>query len=144
MIDGVTNADALPVLERMVQFAGGRHRLIVNNIANLDTPYFRPLDVSVDAFREQLGEAIDHRREAHGATGGALELGDSREVLASPTRLALSPTPIGDNLLFHDENDRDLERIMQSLTENFMMFRMATEMFAGRMDLINTAIRERV
>ena len=46
MIDGLNNADALPVLERVLQFAGQRHRLIVNNIANLNTPGFRPMDVS--------------------------------------------------------------------------------------------------
>ena len=54
MIDGVTNADALPVLERLMQFAGRRHQIIVNNIANLDTPGFRPVDVSVDDFRAEL------------------------------------------------------------------------------------------
>ena len=46
MIDGVTNADSIPVLERMMQFAGARHRLLVHDIANLDTPDFRPVVVS--------------------------------------------------------------------------------------------------
>ena len=144
MIDGVTNADSLPVLERLVQFAGQRHRVIVNNIANLDTPYFRPSDVSVEDFQARLGAAIDERRDRHGSRGGALEPESSRGVEFRPNRMILNPEPIGDNILFHDQNDRDAERITQSLVENFMTFRMAAELLRNRYDLINTAIRERV
>ena len=38
MIDGLTSSEGIATLERLVQFAGQRHRLIVNNIANFDTP----------------------------------------------------------------------------------------------------------
>lgn len=144
MIDGVTNGDSIPILERMVQFAGQRHRLIVNNIANFSTPGYRAVDVSVEAFQAQLGDAIDARRARHGATGGELNLRDSRTVRFTSTSIELNPEPIGRNILFHDRNDRDLERTMQDLAENFMSFRLAAELLRSRMALINTAIRERV
>lgn len=131
MINGLTNAGALPVLERLVQFAGARHRLIVSNIANLDTPGYRPVDVSVKGFQSALGEAIDERR-AHPRPGAELD------------RIELAPEPVGENILFHDGNDRDLERTMQHLVENFMTFRFASEMLRSRFDAINTAIRERI
>ncbi len=114
MIDGVTNSEGLSVLERLVQFSGQRHRLIVNNIANFDTPGYRPLDVSVQDFRTQLGEAIDERRvSAH--RGGSLEIEDSAQIEFRAGSMTLHPTPIGDNILFHDGNDRDLDRTMQDL-----------------------------
>ncbi len=144
MIDGVTNGDSIPILERMVQFAGQRHRVIVNNIANFSTPGYRAVDVSVEAFQAQLGDAIDARRARHGATGGELNLRDSRTVRFTSTGIELNPEPIGRNILFHDRNDRDLERTMQDLAENFMSFRLAAELLRSRMALINTAIRERV
>ena len=145
MIDGVTNADALPVLERVLQFAGQRHRIIANNIANISTPGYRAMDVSVDAFQDQLAEAIDQRRDRAGQPGGiTLQLRSTPEVRVSRDQLLLSPSPIGSNLLFHDGNDRDLERTMQSMVENFMTFRFAAEVLRSRYDLINTAIRERV
>ena len=144
MIDGVTNGDSIPILERMVQFAGQRHRLIVNNIANFSTPGYRAVDVSVDAFQARLGEAIDARRMRHGASGGELDLRDSRMVQINSTGIDLHPEPIGRNILFHDRNDRDLERTMQDLAENFMTFRLAAELLRSRMALINLAIRERV
>jgi flagellar basal-body rod protein FlgB len=144
MIDGVTNADSIPVLERLMQFAGARHRLIVHNIANLDTPGFRPADVDVDAFRARLGEAIDERRRAAGNGGGDLPLHSSRQVQVDRSSLTVHPTPVGDNILFHDRNDRDPERIMQDMVENLMVFRTAADLLKSRLDLINTAIRERL
>ena len=144
MIDGVTNADALPVLERLMQFAAQRHRVIVNNVANLRTPGYRAVDVSVDEFRTRLGEAVDARRARHGASGGRLQLSDSDEVEYTANGLTLRPTPAGDNLVFHDGSDGDVERTMQRLVENFMAFRTAAELYRSRQNLINAAIRERI
>ncbi len=142
MIDAVTNSDALPVLERLVQFAGGRHRLIVGNIANFDTPGYRPVDVSVAGFQEALGKAIDEGRR-NPRPGGRLELSD-RQVTVQGDGMDLHPEPIGENILFHDGNDRDLERTMQDLVENFMTFRFASEMLRNQYARLNTAIRERI
>jgi flagellar basal-body rod protein FlgB len=143
MIGGVTNSEGIATLERLVQFAGQRHRLIVNNIANIDTPGYRSTDVSVKDFQKQLGDAIDERREA-GRPAGPLELKDSSQVEFSTHSLVLHPTPIGENILFHDGNDRDLERTMQDLVENFLTFRMASELVRNRFDLLHSAISERV
>ena len=144
MIDGVTNADAIPALERLVQFAGSRHRIIANNIANIDTPGFRPVDVSVEAFQSRLGAAVDRGRSHHGNSGGPLEIASGDGVEFSADRLTLSPSPRGDGILFHDGNDRDPEKLMQSLVENFMSFRTASDLLRNRFELINTAIRERI
>ena len=143
MIGGVTSTEGLATLERLVQFAGQRHRLIVNNIANFDTPGYRPTDVSVKDFQKQLGDAIDERRRT-GRPAGPLDLKDSAQVEFSTNSLVLHPTPIGENILFHDGNDRDLERTMQDLVENFLTFRLATELLRNRFDLLRTAISERV
>ncbi len=142
MIDDITNAEAIPVLERLVQFAGQRHRLIVDNIANFDTPGYRPVDVSVTDFQELLGEAIDDRRA--GDPDGELKLADSSQVEFLDEGIVLHPEPIGENILFHDGNDRDLERTMQDLVENFMTFRTAAELLRSRLDIINSAIAERI
>ena len=144
MIKGVTTSDALPVLERMLQFSGQRHRMIVNNIANIDTPDFRPMDLNVDEFQAVLGEAIDERRSEHGNAGGALNMADTRQIDFHANGMTITPEATGDNILFHDRNDRNIERLMQNLVENASVFRMAAQFMRGRFDLINTAIRERV
>ncbi len=140
MIEILDSGGSLPVLERMLQFAGQRHRLIVDNIANLDTPGFRPADVSVRGFQEQLGAAIDRSRQAG---GGPLQLQDTSEVEVHRDGLTFHPQPAGENILFHDGNDRDLDRTMQDLVENFMTFRAAAELVRGYFGTINSAIAER-
>ena len=141
MIEGVTNGLDLPVLERVIQFAARRQDIIVNNIANISTPDFRPVDVSTSEFQSQLGDAIDQRR---GRGGGDLPLQSTREVQVTEGGLQLNPGPSGDNLLFHDGNDRDLERIMQDLVQNFLVFRTTSELLQNRFDILNTAIRGRI
>lgn len=144
MIDGLSNADVLPVLERVMQFAGQRHRLIVNNIANLNTPGFRPMDVSVDAFQEQLGDAVDARRKDRGPFGGALILEESKQVSFTSNGLILHPEAAANSILFHDGSEKNIERTMQDLVENFSTFRLAADLLRNRIQLLETAIRGRI
>jgi len=144
MIDGLTNSGSMPVLERMMQFTAQRQDIITHNIANLSTPGFRPVDVSVPEFQKQLGEAIDRRREPGARSSGQLDLEATDEVAVNDDGLLLSPEPTGDNILFHDGNDRDVERTMQKLVENFLAFRTASQLYKGQLDLLNTALRERL
>lgn len=141
MIGGLTNAGELPVLERLIQFSGQRHRLIAHNIANLDTPDFRPVDVSVEEFQSSLKEAIDERGTVAGRN---LEPASGTTVEFTERGVELKPIPRADNILYHDRNDRDPERLMQSMVENFMTFRTAADLFKARLAVINDAIRERI
>lgn len=144
LIDHLLNADALPSLERTIQFAARRQELIAHNIANLSTPNFQPRDVSTADFQKSLGDAIDQRRATFGSSRGPLNFTGNREIEVQGNSLTLTPTQPSTNVLFHDRNNRDLERTMQSMVENLATFRLATDMFKSRMDLLNTAIRERL
>jgi len=146
MISGLTDSDGIPVLERLVQFAGARHRLLAHDIANVDTPDFRPVDVDPRAFQEQLGEAVDERRrrQGPGAVSGPIDPESTREIAFERNGIRLEPAPAGDNILFHDRNDRDPERLVQSLVENFMAFRAASDLLRNRFAALRMAIRERI
>jgi flagellar basal-body rod protein FlgB len=149
-IDQLDNADALPALERMMQFAARRQTIIQHNIANISTPNFRPLGVDVGAFRDQLREAIDRRRDEWGGQRGDLRFESSRQVRADDQNdgamrsLRLEPDEMGRNILFHDRNNRDVERMMQDLVENAGVFRVASGLLKSRLDLLRSAISERV
>lgn len=143
MIDGLTNDTTANVLQRMLQFAGQRQQLIANNIANVDTPGFRPADVDVAAFQRQLQEAVERRRSPGGSAAGELSLQSTSQVEASSDGLILHPEPSGRNILFHDGNDRNVERQMQDLVENFQTYRAAVQLLRNRFEMINAAIRER-
>ena len=108
--------------------------------------------MSVEAFQDQLRAAIDGRQAAYEqgvgvelsrALDGGLALEDSSEVAVTSEGLALAPQPIGDGILQHDGNDRSLERILQSLTENVMQFRFAATLVRRQFASLDSAIRER-
>lgn len=142
-IDALTQADALPALEATMQFAARRHTLIAHNIANLSTPNFQPVDVRPSEFQAALGDAIDRRRDQFGGDRGALNLRDTRSIHFDRDRgVQLHPKPAGRNILFHDRNNRDLERLMQDLVENTGVYRTASELMRRQFNLLEGAMRD--
>lgn len=144
MINGVTNTMGLDVLERMVQFTAARHEVIANNVANLSTPGYQAQDLSVEAFQGQLADAIDQRRSGKSNADMSLRPANTSQVEFLEGGMNVRPEAAGHNILFHDKNDRSLERTMQDLVKNFMTFRASAQLLRNRFDILHTAIAERV
>lgn len=145
LIGDITNSGAIGSLELTVRFAAQRQRLIAHNIANLDTPDFRQLEVSPKGFQKALSEAVEERRRRTGGEHGELRFSGNGEVeRASDGRLVFNPRTPSGNILFHDRNNRDLERLMQDNAENAAAFRVATDLLRSRYEILRAAIAERV
>ncbi len=144
LISDISTHGTAPVLSRLLEFAGQRQRLLAHNIANMETPDFRPLDVSTRGFQQALAKAVDERRAATGGTHGSLNLESTDEVQVRHGRLTLTPRTPSGNVLYHDRNNRDLERMMQDLAENSLMFRTAADLLRREHELLRTAISQRV
>lgn len=147
MLQQTIHAGSLPALEAMMRFTGQRQRLLAHNIANLTTPNHQSVDASPAGFQSMLGEALAKRRKATGGVGGPMPMRGTREVRVGPGgSLTLTPgkgTGLG-SVLLHDRNDRDVERLMQAMTENYGMYRVASDLMRSRMGELRTAISERV
>jgi flagellar basal-body rod protein FlgB len=144
-IGDILNSGAVPALEATLRFAGERQKLIAHNIANLTTPNFIQTDVSPATFQRSLAAAIDQRRAANGGMQGSLELDGGRDMEFAPDGgLALKPRDTSGNILFHDRNNRDLERLMQDQSENAGVYRITSELLRSRYQVLKDAIAERV
>jgi flagellar basal-body rod protein FlgB len=147
LIDELSNSGAIPALEMTLRFAGARQRLLAHNVANLSTPDFRPVDVSPEGFQKMLREAVEKRSERTGVEGGELPWRPTREIRraepGSGTEIELRPATPSKNILFHDRNNRDMERTMQDLAENMGVYRVASDLLRTRFDLLRSAIAER-
>jgi len=145
-IDEVTSSGSMPALEMMLRFSAARQRVLAHNIANIDTPNFRPQDASPSKFQAALSEAVEKRRATTGGSSGELDIADTKEVHVSRSggELTLTPSTPSGNILFHDRNNRDLERNMQDLVENVSVFRAAADLLRGRSELLRQAMAERV
>lgn len=147
IFDDLATAGTGPVLEQMLKFAGARQRLLAHNLANIDTPNFVPLDVSPQAFQKHLARAVAKRRAETGGETGALELTDTDEVSfggGGAAAITLTPATASGNILYHDRNNRDVERLMQAVAENQLAFRTASDLIRRQNDLLRSAIAQRV
>lgn len=145
LIRDLITADALPTLAASMRFAAQRQPILAHNIANASTPDFRPIDADPKAFQKTLARAIDDRRDRFGGVRGELDIRSTKQVrVRADGGFQLNPEPTGRGVLFHDRNDRDLERLMQDQVENTAAFRLAATLFRSRMDLLGSAISERV
>lgn len=144
LITGLFDRGAMPATERLLQFTTQRHRVLTHNIANLSTPFFRPRDLDPDGFQAALGRAIDERRRSDMPLRGPLPLRDTREITFGADGIQARAAVAHHNLMFHDRNDRDLERTMQHLAENTMTHQVAVELLRNQFDMMRTALRERV
>ncbi|MAE66729.1 MAG: hypothetical protein CMJ18_20875 [Phycisphaeraceae bacterium] len=137
------DSGALPAAERLVQFTARRHRVLADGIANLSTPFYKPRDLDPKAFQSALADAIDRRRKTVSPIRGPLEMQNTRQLRFEPDRIDVRPDPVHRNILFHDQNNRDLERLMQHLAENTVSHQVGIELVKNQFDMIGRAIEER-
>lgn len=128
-IERLLNQGNAPLLEQTVRFTAARHKLIAENIANVDTPNYRQKDLSVEKFHEQLRERVDRRRER-----GVANFEDVQGQVENPHR----------GILFHDRNNRSMEQLATDLAKNAMMHNMAIELLRKQYMGMETALKERI
>ena len=148
MIQGMFDTGAMPALERMAQFTSHRSKLINQNIANFTTPYYKPVDLDPRMFQRQLRQAIDQRRQgiqSGQAQHGPLNLGSGGPMQVNRDgSVSFQPKQTNENILFHDQSNRDLERTMQDLVENALVHRVSIDLIKNQFDMLEMAIRERL
>ena len=145
MIKGMFEYGALPALERLVQFTGVRHKVLTDDIANISTPYFKPRDLDPEAFQTSLRRAIDSRRGSGiNPVAGELQVDDTRQLRFQLGRIDARPEETNTGILFHDQNNRDLERLMQHLAENTITHGAGIDLIRNELGMLRVAISGRV
>ena len=130
-IERLLNQGNAPLLERTLQFTAARHRLIADNVVNLDTPGYRQKDLSVEKFQEMLRSRVEERNHA---APGSLDFQDVKEELEHPQN----------GILFHDGNNRSVEQLMSDQAKNALMHNMVVELLRKQYEQLSMALRDRV
>jgi len=129
LIEGLMNRGNGALLEQVVNFASQRHKLLLENIANVDTPNYRQKDLSVARFSSMLRERVDERRRH-----GMASFDDMSSEMENPVR----------GILFHDRNNRSMEQLSTDLAKNAMMHNLAIELLRKQFQQMDMALKERV
>lgn len=116
----------IDLLSGMLDYRAARHKVIVSNIANLDTPDFKPQDLT---FEKSLTEAT---------TGG------QAATLTQTNKKHLSPgSARGADLQVHQTGDKvDIDREMTNLSENNLMYNLTAELLSRKFKGIDMVLKE--
>ena len=120
-----------PLLEQTLRFTAARHRLIAENVVNVDTPGYRQRDLSVEKFEEMLRDRVEERRD-HPL--GATSFDDIRAEIENPKS----------GILFHDGNNRSMEQLMSDQAKNALIHNLAIELLRKQFGSMKAALKERV
>jgi flagellar basal-body rod protein FlgB len=129
LIEGLMNRGNGALLEQVINFASQRHKLMLDNMANVDTPGYRQKDLSVEHFNSMLKDRIDDRRRTGQSSFEDIDMKSENPVAG---------------ILFHDRNNRSMEQLATDLAKNAMMHNLAIELLRKQFQQMEMALKEKV
>jgi flagellar basal-body rod protein FlgB len=141
-IERLTTSRLTHALELTARFAEERHKVLAENIANIDTPDYHTRRLDPEAFQTTLKEALE---QAESSGERRLELRGGAQVSTTPGgSLAVRPqVRPADNILFHDGRNASLETLMTDVQQNALDYSLATRLLSKRFQGLMSAIRGR-
>lgn len=142
-IERLTTSRLTHALELTARFAEERHRVLAENVANIDTPDYHTRRLDPEAFQATLKDAL---QRAEAGQGRRLELRGEAQVSTTPDgRLEVRPRiQPAENILFHDGRNASLETLMTDVQQNALDYSLATRLLSKRFQGLMTAIRGKV
>lgn len=141
MIEEIVNRLSNPAIEKMLSFTEARHRVISENVANIDTPGYRTKQLDPGLFQKALRRAIEAQKREPDA---AMTLDQTREFRERGGRLVTTPSlEPTENLLFHDGTNARIEKEMSELASNTMMHQLSVEFLNNHFQTLKQAITGR-
>ena len=125
MIDGLFNQTNYVAAKKMLDATALRHEAIASNLANLETPHYKRVDVA-SAFASELQQAVASK--------------DAARIATVQPHLAADPSAVA---IRKDGNTVQLETELLKLNQNFMEHQLETQLISGNMLKLRLAITGR-
>ena len=144
LLESLFERGSISVMQRMMAFTEERHRVLANNISNFDTVGYQMRDLPVQEFNDALNAAV--KRRNHRGVGARLDIRSTRHVRWDQNgHIQVSSTEIkNNNILFHDKNNRFVEKQMSEMSKNTAKHTLVSNILRQQYDLLRTAIRGRL
>jgi flagellar basal-body rod protein FlgB len=141
-IERLTQTRTRHAVELSARFAEARHRVLAENIANIDTPDYQTRRLDSGKFQTTLQAAL-----ARGADSNAVELrlaGERQVQTGADGRLQTQPElEPPENVLFHDGTNARLESLVSDVSQNSLWYSLSLNLLRGSFERVTTAIRGR-
>lgn len=124
-------------MEGALQAANSRQKVIANNIANVDTPYFKRSDVSFESLLQQ---------EINGS------MPDLRGRVTDPRHFVIGPTnSVPESVITEDQstamnnnlNNVDIDREMSKLADNQLQYNSYIQQVSDQIKMMRIAVEGR-
>jgi flagellar basal-body rod protein FlgB len=125
MIDGLFASANYQGVKRMLDATVLRHEAIASNLANVETPHYKRVDVS-PTFASELSQAISS--------------GSPAAVSSIKPTIVVDQNAVAQN---RDGNSVQLEKEMMYLQKNMVAHHLQTQMLTGTFDKLRAAISMR-
>ncbi|MDN3513482.1 MAG: flagellar basal body rod protein FlgB [Candidatus Brocadia sp.] len=120
MITGVDKG--INLLEKMLDVSALKHKVIANNIANINTPGYKKMEVS---FAGQLEKTIKDT--------------SVNKIDKMQPKIVISKDGT-DGAVRNDGNNVDMDKEVASLMKNTLSYNIYTQLLAKKMELLKSAI----
>jgi flagellar basal-body rod protein FlgB len=140
MIDAIISAsEAYQILEKSLNAASTQHKMISNNIANVDTPGFKGSEV---VFQSKLQQVLNNREKSY------LQLN-----VTHPNHIPLTPelsiTELQPEVMTrtestarNDGNNVDIDAEMARLAENTVYYTTVAQLLTGKLNTLRSVIND--
>lgn len=118
----------IEMLSAILDFRSERHKVIASNIANIDTPHYRPKDI---VFKEELKAVI--------GDGTGITMARSKEKHLPERSI---PGNKADYEVIDSGERVNLDSEMAKLAENNLMHNLTIELLARKFRGLNTVLKE--
>jgi flagellar basal-body rod protein FlgB len=138
MADNPVNmfSGTIEILSRSLDYRSRNHEMILNNVANADTPQFKPFALNVEAelqkgIQKENGGEMIRTNENHLPGSNFFHSGLPKNARASK----------GDALLFRgDKNGVNIDEEMTDLARNNLLFKASAQFVAAKFKGLKNAI----
>lgn len=113
---------SINLLEKMLNVSATKHKVIANNIANINTPGYKKLEVS---FAEQLEKIIKDT--------------STNKFDAFQPKIVVSKEDTNGTVR-NDGNNVDMDKEVSALMKNTLSYSVYTQLLAKKMELVKSAI----
>lgn len=120
MITGIDKS--INMLEKMLNVSATKHKVIANNIANINTPGYKKLEVS---FAEQLEKVIKD------TSANKFDTFQPKIVVSKDDT---------NGTVRNDGNNVDMDKEVSALMKNTLSYSVYTQLLAKKMELVKSAI----
>ncbi len=122
-LNNIFQNTSVSTLDKVVGFTERRQKVLAENIANIDTPGYKMRDLNAAQFCSDLQDAIKNHSQV-----------DPSE----------SKIDYDQYILFHDGNNRSIEKQMSLATKNALLHNVSVELLRSRYGLLEKAISLRI